>query len=141
MRKEELEVLNKGLSFSVAPKWLPFEELICNLEDGIHALKDEDKYLLRKECVIILRKSKAPKCNLNHEKLIALKSLRNNDSIVILIAEKGGETMVMNRNEYIAKMKDHLYNNGSYKKLKITLFPKLQELSRKPSRTLTWIKE
>jgi hypothetical protein len=47
----------------------------------------------------------------------AIKNLRNNENIVILKADKGGATVVMNRIDYNSKMKEHLTNTGSYKKL------------------------
>lgn len=125
MKKEEPEVRNKGLNFSLAPKWFPKEEIICSLEDGISALNGEDKELVRQECTSILRKARPPKRNLNHEKLKAIQSLRNNNEIVFLKADKGGTTMVMSRGDYVNKMKDHLYNSGSYKNLRKTLSLKL----------------
>lgn len=130
MKKEEVEVLNKGLNFSPAPKRIPNEEVICSLEDGIKNLNDEDKELVGQECIFILRRARPPKDNLNHEQLKALKSLRDNNDNVILKADKGSVAVVMNDGEYINKMKDHLYNSGSYKKLeknpisKITRFVK-----------------
>lgn len=69
LKKEETKVLNKDLNFSLAPKWILNEEIICSLEDGIKAFNDEDKELVRQECVVILRKARPPKINLNHEQL------------------------------------------------------------------------
>lgn len=117
LKKEEAKVFDKGLNFALVPKRIPNEEIICSLEDGIKTFNEEDKELIRQECVVILRKSRPPKRNLNHEQLKALKSLRNNNDIVILKADKGGATVVMDHGNYINKMKDHLYNSGSYKKL------------------------
>lgn len=47
LKKEEIEVLNKGLNFALAPKQIPNEEIIFSLEDGIKALSDEYKELVK----------------------------------------------------------------------------------------------
>lgn len=131
LKKEEIEVLNKGLNFALAPNKIPNEEIVCNLEDEIKTLKDEDKDLVRQECAVILRKAKPPRRNLNLEQLKALKGLGNNKDIVILKADKGGATVIMNYEDYVNKMKDHLYNSGSYKKLEKNLISKITNLVKK----------
>lgn len=47
---------------------------------------------------------------------MVLKSIRNNDNIVILKVDKGGATMVMYKEDYNSNMRDHLYSSESYKK-------------------------
>ena len=59
--------------------------------------------------------SQAPQEQL--EQFEALKSLNNNKDIVVLKADKGGATVILNREDYRMKMLDHLENSGSYKKL------------------------
>jgi len=119
------------LNFALALKKIPYEEIICSLKDGIKTLKEEDKELIRQECVVILRKAKPPRRNLNLEQLKAIKSLRNNNNIVILKADKGGATVIMNHEDYVNKMKDHLYNSSSYKKLEKISISKITRLVKK----------
>lgn len=69
------------------------------------------------DCAVILRKAKAPKSNLNKEELVALRSLNQNNDIVVLRADKGGATLIVNKAHYRSKMLDHLPNRWSYKKL------------------------
>jgi len=73
------------------------------LEEGIKTLNDTDKELIRQECVVILRKDRPPRSNLNQEQLKALKSLRENKDIVILKVDKGDATVVMDQEEYIKR--------------------------------------
>jgi len=101
------------------------------LEDGIKTLSDENKELVRQECTVILRKARPPKRNLNPEQPKAIKNLRNNNDIVILKADKGGATIIMNYEDYVSKMKDHLYNSGSYKKLEENPISKITRLVKK----------
>lgn len=38
-----ISLLNKGLGFAIAPKNLPIESMICNIEDGIYNLSLEER--------------------------------------------------------------------------------------------------
>jgi hypothetical protein len=49
-----------------------------------------------------------PKSNLSKEERAALKNLRNDENLVILKADKGGATVLMNLNDYNKKMNEHL---------------------------------
>ena len=51
------------------------------------------------------------------EEELALKNLRSNEDIVIQKADKGGATVVLDREDYNNKMIDHLTTSGSYTKL------------------------
>ena len=55
--------------------------------------------------------------NLSKEEFFALKSLNQNQDIVVLKADKGGATVILNKDDYCKNMLDHLHNSGSYKKL------------------------
>ena len=90
-----------------------------------------DKEALRQECSMILRKSKPPKSNLSKEEICALKSLRNNNDIVVLKTNKRGAAIILDKVDYIIKMNDHL-DYSSYSKLKFNPLPKvLTEVRRK----------
>ena len=64
-----------------------------------------------------LEKSKPPKPNISKTEIQVLKSLQNDDSIIILPADKGNVTVVMDRVEYSNKLA-HLVDNGGYSKVK-----------------------
>lgn len=122
--------LRKGLGFAVTPKNLPFENMICNIEDGINNLPLEDKEALRQECCLIMIKAKAPKSNLNKAEQKAFKSLRNNEKIVVLKADKGGAAVILDKEDYTFKMNEHL-SCGSYKKLSKNPIPKIMKEVKK----------
>lgn len=124
LNPEEIKILSKGLGFAVSPKNIPFKSIICNIENGTQGLSSNDRELLRQECSLALLKSKRPRSNLDKEGREALKSIRNNDKIVVLKADKGGATMVLNKEDYIHKMNEHL-SCGSYKKVNSNPIPKV----------------
>ena len=64
-----------------------------------------------------MRKAKPPKRNITKEEESALRNLRANENIVILKADKGGATVILDRADYNIKMLEHLTNSGSYRKL------------------------
>ena len=64
-----------------------------------------------------LDKSKPPKPNISKTERQALKSLQDDNSIIILPADKGNATVVMDREEYSNKLAD-LIGYGGYCKVK-----------------------
>lgn len=121
-----INVLSKGLGFALTPKNLPIEKMICNIEDGISNLTVEDKEALRQEISLIMRKAKTPKRNLSKEEQKAFNSLRSNDKVVVLKADKGGAVVILDKEDYVCKMTDHL-NCGSYKMLSSNPIPKIMK--------------
>lgn len=49
--------------------------------------------------------------------MVTLRSLNQNNDIVVLKTDKGRVTVILNKVYYRSKMLDHLHNSGSYKKL------------------------
>jgi hypothetical protein len=72
---------------------------------------------IRQDCVIILRRLKAPKININRQEHQALGNLRNNVNLAIDRDDKGGATIVMNQEYYNTKMIYHLSRHGSYRNI------------------------
>ena len=110
-------LLEKGLNFFLVPKKIPNLDIICDIEYGIRDLPDTTKDIIRQDCAMVLRKAKPPKSNISKLEFEALKSLNNNHNIVVLKADKGGATVILNKDDYHNKMLDHLLNSRSYKKL------------------------
>ena len=65
----------------------------------------------------ILKNFKPPKDSLSKDERNALKELQSDASIVILSADKGRATVILNRENYFEKCMDHK-NNGPYQLLK-----------------------
>ena len=58
-----------------------------------------------------------PRDNLSKDERKTLKELQSDTSIVILPADKGRSTVILNREDYFEKVMDHI-NNGPYQLLK-----------------------
>ena len=103
----EIDLLRKGLNFSITSKTLPNKDIIVTIEDAVKDLEKE----------LTLQNSKHLKDNLSKDERKALKELQSDTSIVILPADKGRSTVILNREDYLEKCMDHI-NNGPYQLLK-----------------------
>ena len=74
---------------------------------------------------LTLQNSKPPNDNLSKDERKALKELQSDTLIVILPADKGRSTVILNREDYLEKCMNHI-NNGPYQLLKKILLPKLK---------------
>ena len=113
------EVFSKGLNFAPTLTSIPVPEIIASVECAEHKLKGDEAGDLRSKVGGALRRfggNNRLKPNLSHQQMKALKKLKKNNDVVILPADKGNTTVVMDRNEYDVKMKE-LVETPTYKKL------------------------
>ena len=112
-----IEVLNKGFNFAPAPRKIPIEEIITNVEDCLYKnqILKEDSEVIRQDISSLLRRSKPPKSNLSRDESRALSKLRKNEDITVLKADKGNATVILDTDEYIQKMSILLSDQKTYK--------------------------
>ena len=95
----EEEVLVLGLSFAIAPRSIPFEDIIAATEATAHRLEQSTSDALRTDMAEVLRKAKPLKSNMSFKQRSAVRALRNDSNIVIVPADKGKATVVMDRTD------------------------------------------
>jgi hypothetical protein len=117
---EEQNILEKGLNFAISDRKLPIKELIISTEEACAHMGENNtnKDLLRAEIVQCLSRAKPPKPNITSKERSALEGLRKDDKIIILPADKGRATVIMNKTEYKTKMTTLLSDTATYQKLK-----------------------
>ena len=95
-------MLKKGMNFAVTPEQIPVDDIIVGVEGGLQGLTglDVDKAHLQRAGVLM--SAKPPPFNLPWSLRKALDDLKKED-IVILPADKGRCTVVMDETEYHAK--------------------------------------
>ena len=113
----ETDLLAKGLNFSITSKTLPNKDIIATVEDAVKDLEKEEADTICAKVSLTLQNSKPPKDNLSKDERKALKELQSDTSIVILPADKGRSTIILNGQDYLEKCMDHI-NNGPYQLLK-----------------------
>ena len=100
----------------MTPRELPHVDFITATECACRNLAKGEALSLRAEVVEELKKSKAPS-NLNSEEWKAMKTLREDESITVLPADKGKCLVVMDSEEYIRKMEEKLSDESTYKQI------------------------
>ena len=70
------------------------------IRDSIRGLPRDQADEIRMEASRALRRAAPPKCNLLSAELRALRELKGDDSIVIVPADKGSATVVLNTEDY-----------------------------------------
>ncbi len=116
----EQSVLTKGLNYAVAPKRLPIVDFITCTESAIHHAKipPGEAEELRRFVAITIKNAKLPKSNLSKEKGKALDKLKRDRDIVILLADKGRCTVVLDSTTYDSKIQELLNDTKTYQVLK-----------------------
>lgn len=90
---EDVEnVLNLGLSFAITPKCIPKEEIVQQRESTLAQMPAETDSNIRVPIANTLLHAKLPKNNFQEKRRGAIKSLRTDETIHILKADKGNCT-------------------------------------------------
>lgn len=110
------QVLAKGLNFAATPTTIPKEEIIAAVETAVQKLPAHEADEIRFNTYQILKQAKAPKSNLTPMERRAIRELRLNKDIVVLPADKGNATVVMDRKEYSQKT-NSLLEDATYRKM------------------------
>ena len=112
----EKALLKKGLNFAVTPANIPATEIIAKVEAAVRQLDAEQADTVRRAVNGILQQAEPPEPNITKEMRDALKSLKEDESIMVLPADKGRASVVMDTDTYQTKMST-LIENGQYQLL------------------------
>ncbi len=123
----EQEALALGLKFATTPRKIPHDKITDATESTCKQLSNSEADQLRKEVSIALYRAKPPDQNLNKQHRQAIVELRKDDNIVILSADKGNATVVMDKSDYKGKMLDML-SDPAYRR------PRLQKTHKRPNK-------
>ena len=115
---DEIKILQKGLNFAVTPNKIPVSKILSEVEVSIKNLDKSDKDLIRAQVCNITKNFTKIKTNITSQEKKALTSLRNDHSVVILKADKGNCTVILNTTEYESKMNDLLLDPTTYEEIK-----------------------
>ena len=119
--KNETRVLSYGLKHSVTPKRLPTEAIVSSVEAALsrqRELPESTKDNIRSRIASTIQSASLHDSNLTKDEQHALKRLRNDKDIVILPADKGRVTVVMDKTDYHDKMDALVNDKQTYEELK-----------------------
>ena len=117
-------VLARGLNFTPAPHRIPVLQMVAAVEDGLRQIDCSEADRVHTTAVGILNKARPPPMNISPMESRALKELHENDSIVIVPADKGQASVVMDRSDYNYKIDRLLSEQQTYQKLPRDLYIK-----------------
>ena len=133
----EESLLSRGPNFALAPTNALNVEFISAVESACQRLLEQDAQELRTEINHLLKKAKTLRSNITKDEKRALKGLREDKERMVLTADKGVATVVMDRKEYMHKVEGLLaqpayktINSDSTIKLKAKLIQKLKRIKR-----------
>ena len=103
------------MNFAITPRSVPVKEILTAVEQGISNLPRDAKDEVRGDICNIIKNAKAPKaCNLSQGERQAMKKLKENDGILVLPADKGNATVVMNKVAYKEQISSMLQDTKTY---------------------------
>ncbi len=127
LSEDELKLLAKGLNFTVTPDKPPTKEIIVATESVCHGLNKSESDQLRTEIVGAIKSAKVPEPNLTKKEKTALVSLMKDPTVMVLPADKGKATVLMDTVEYEEKVNIMLQDEKTYEKLPSDPMPKYKQ--------------
>ena len=105
LSQDTRSALAKGPNFAVAPRKIPKEQIISQIESTIYWLPSEQVDNIRRQVTNILSKVKPSPPNITRQERLALQDLNRDTDIIVLLVDKGNTTVVMNTSDYKKKIK------------------------------------
>ena len=107
------------LNFAPAPVRIPTAHIVASVKAAIGQAKPSEKLAAKARMNVIgaIHQAKIPPRNISHKEMRALKDIANDEKILVLPADKGKATVVMDKADYDDKMQQMLSDEGTYKPL------------------------
>ncbi|RVE46596.1 hypothetical protein evm_008729 [Chilo suppressalis] len=109
-----MEFMNSKKSYELLTGLLPCTLFFMSLRNKIPAI---DADTLRQDVAVVLRNARPPRPNITSSESAALQDLRKNNNIIILKADKGNATVIMDITEYESKIHGLLTDSNTYIKV------------------------
>ena len=103
---------------------------MCGVEEGLRQVPRDKKTFVdcaRAKITQILKRASPPPDNLTSQERKAISELKSCDDIIILEANKGNCTVVMNKSDYTTKMMALLNDKKTYKVLSRNPVPVIEK--------------
>ena len=110
LNTHQKNVLAKGLNFAITLNHLPKEDFVVAVEKACHSMEEE--------VAEGFRSAKCPQSNLTVQEQQAVSDLKSNPTVMVLPADKGRATVVLDKAEYEEKVLHMLSDEKTYQKLK-----------------------
>ena len=98
------QVVLRGRNFASAPTKIPTAEIAAAVESGLVRVPEESAEMARSKIIRALSKARPPPVNLLPQERRAIKNLQQDDHILVLPADKGRATVVIDKVQYDENM-------------------------------------
>ncbi|XP_013142201.1 PREDICTED: uncharacterized protein LOC106106199 [Papilio polytes] len=107
------------MSNAITPSKVPVESVITGVESCFmrNKVPAPEAECLRQDISAIIRRHKCPKMNISRQEYQALWSIRKNPDVLILPADKGNATVILDTVEYEQKITQLVSDTATYKKV------------------------
>ena len=105
--QSQINVFKKGTKFAIAPTNIPSLDFVCGVEQGLMQVDHKHKASInytRAQVVNIPKTAKPPKQNLSKEEIVAIKEVKSYNDIIILNADIGNCSVVLDKMKYHKKV-------------------------------------
>ena len=131
LEDSHVSALSKGLNFAPTPGCVPTAHFITSVEAAIHRSGVDENVAAkaRKQHMNVIgavSRAKMPSRNITSKEVKSLKELANDEDILILPADKGRATVVMDRTDYDEKMQRMLSEESTYQLIEKDPTPSLE---------------
>ncbi|XP_071944743.1 uncharacterized protein [Antedon mediterranea] len=116
--EDEISALQRGLNYAASPRSMPIDDLIVAAEKAADLVPLEEQDTVRSKIVAIVKSTTLPPSNLTPKERKAINNLKKDKSILILPADKGRSTVILNTNDYKDKVGTMVSDTNVYELLK-----------------------
>ena len=131
LNDDQTGALGKGINYAVTPDKLPVEDFVVATGQACRSLPIDKADQLIAQAPGVMKSAKLPKPNITKKERQALVKSRKEKSIMILPADKGKATVIMDTGEYEQKVKTYEKLNKDptpkYKRKLVSIIKKLKE--------------
>lgn len=113
--KEELDLLNKGLKFSLSLRKAPIEDIIVDIQAGLWKENHETKFDIKTNTANIIKRYRSQKIPI-FTYSNTIKKLKEKKNVLFMKANKGNTTVNMDKEDY-KKKEEKLIKDRTYVKL------------------------
>ncbi|XP_036317693.1 uncharacterized protein LOC118732671, partial [Rhagoletis pomonella] len=108
---DELELLNRGLNFTVKPKKEPIIDIIADIESSIQYKTPDVKKSIRDAALPLIKSSQQQKHKHKNKWLNTLNKLQQKD-VFYMKSDKGNKVVIMDKQEYDKRMKESIQEDN-----------------------------
>ena len=119
LTEPQTAVLAKGLNFNLSPTSIPIHDIVEQTELACCRmnLNPSQRAAVRNEICGTLKSAKPPRSNVTKEERQAVSQLQKLKEVLILPADKGRATVLLDKSEYESKMNEMLSDTQTYEVL------------------------